>query len=99
MDENALDFSYNISALAIAILRNDVFIPEQAFAILYGGKYRLTDDDTRDMIALKEAGLSYKAIGDIYGLYQGAIFYRIKRLNKEGDFNANSRTERKNKIS
>lgn len=39
--ETVLDLRYNIAALAIAILRDDVITSEDAFAILEGEKRRM----------------------------------------------------------
>ena len=36
------------------------------------------------MIKLKEQGLTYKEIAEIYGLNKDMVFRRIKRFNKRG---------------
>lgn len=40
----------------------------------------ITDDDTKDMIALKAQGLTYKELGTMYGLTDRAAYRRIKRF-------------------
>ena len=80
MRESDLVLRYNISALVIAILREDINIPEQAFAVVAENEYSLTDNDTRYMIALKNNGMSYKEIGFIYGMSESGVYYRIKKI-------------------
>lgn len=59
--------------------------PEIAFDLLTREgkpKYNktLTDDDTKDMIALKNHGITYKEIGARYALTDHAAYRRIKRF-------------------
>lgn len=77
--KNILDLKYNIYALILAISRNDIYIPEQAFSILAGTEYRFTDEDIEDMIKLKNQGLTYKEIGEIYGLHKDNVYGKIRR--------------------
>lgn len=83
--EPALDLQYNFAALCIAILREDIATPEQAFAILEekGIKTAYTDEDVEDMIKLYEQGLCYEEIGRIYGLSKYTIRRRIERYRKK----------------
>ncbi|WP_035162129.1 hypothetical protein [Caloranaerobacter azorensis] len=81
--ESVLDLRYNISALVIAALRRDVYIPEQAFAIIAGKEYKFTDKDIEDMRALKESGLTYEEIGKIYGLSKDNVYAKLKRRKKK----------------
>lgn len=59
--------------------------PEIAFDMLERGNVpkfsrTITEDDTKDMIALKGQGLTYKELGAIYGLTDHAAYRWIKRL-------------------
>ncbi|MFA6941442.1 MAG: hypothetical protein WCQ54_10790 [Clostridiaceae bacterium] len=40
----------------------------------------ITDDDTKDMIALKSQGITYREIGAMYGLTDHAAYRRMKRF-------------------
>lgn len=80
--QTIFDLRYNIAALYIAILRKDIFLPEQAFAYISDTKYRLTDDDTLDMIAMVDQGLYLEEIGEIYGICPSGVFRRIERYNR-----------------
>ena len=80
----ALDLKYNIAAMYIAILRDDIATPEQAFAVIEDKSVRktVTDEDVEDMVAMKEQGLSYGQISEIYGLSWHATRRRIERYKK-----------------
>ena len=76
----------NYYALIICILRPVTI--EQSFMMMDGSvsttkNKSITKDDVADMITLKETGLTYQAIGDMYGLSASATFLRIKRLKGE----------------
>lgn len=83
--ESSLDLRYNIAAMCVAILREDIATPEQAFAILEekGIKTAYTDEDVEDMTKLYEQGLCYEEIGRIYGLSKYTIRRRIERYRKK----------------
>ena len=78
-------------ALAVSILAN--CLPEQAFEKLdpqharigsNGGRpSTLTDMDTEDMIRMRQQGLAYKEIGEIYGINASAAHHRIDRYIKK----------------
>jgi hypothetical protein len=65
----SLDLRYNIAALAIAIIRDDIFSAEDAFKRLEGKKkrtWRKADTkDTKEMMKSKEQGFTYKQIGEL----------------------------------
>lgn len=75
--ESDYDLRYNISALIICILRADVKTPEQAFAIVSNNK--MPKASTEEWARLKEAGLSYYKIADIFGVYASTVHHRLKR--------------------
>lgn len=75
--ESAYDLRYNISALVIAILRNDINTPEQAFAVI--SDKNIIKGSTEEWIRLREAGLSYNEIGKIFGVYSSTVHHRLKR--------------------
>jgi len=83
--ETAFDLRYNIAAIYIAILRDDIATPEQAFAVIENTSIikATTDEDVKDMIAMRKQGLTYKAIAGIYGSTDSNIYHRIKRYKKE----------------
>lgn len=71
----------NYYALTVCILRNCT--PEQAFHLLNTGKKKRYREDIKDsipeMIRLKEQGMTYKAIGEMFGVSKDAIYTRIRR--------------------
>ena len=77
--ESCFDLRYNIAALAIAIIREDVFLPEQAFSVLSGNVYLFTDQDIEDMKQFKNIGLTYKEIGNIYGVSTNKIYGKLRK--------------------
>lgn len=87
MIETTFDLRYNIAALAIAILRHDVYLPEQAFAALENIEYKTGDYDLDIMLEMRDKGLTYKQIGKIYGTTDSNIHHRLKRykVKKEKD--------------
>jgi len=71
----------NWYALVIAILLKQP--PEKAFQTLERGKINLgvsalNDNDTLDMIAFRENGVTYKEIAEMYGMNNSAVYHRIK---------------------
>lgn len=89
--ETILDLRENVAAIYIAILRDDITIPEQAFAALEGKKHRLTYEDTLDMVAMKEEGMYYREIAKIYGVDHSLIYKRIYRYKKETSSGGNQK--------
>lgn len=81
MAETVFDLRYNIAAMYIAILREDIATPEQAFAVISNTSAikAIKDEDVKDMIAMKKQGLTYKQIAEIYGSTDSNIHHRIKR--------------------
>lgn len=77
----------NWCALCIAIILKTP--PETAFQILDIGqrnrKSVLDFDDTRYMIKLKSEGLTYKQIGDMYGISDTAVCKRMSYYKKVKD--------------
>lgn len=82
MKIESVDLRDNIIALYIAILREDIATPEQAFAIISESAYRLTDEDTQDMIKMLEQGMKLEEVGQIYGMTKAGISARISRYKK-----------------
>lgn len=81
--ETSIDLRYNIAAMYIAILREDIHTVEQAFAVLEDSKAYLTDEDTLDMIAMRKQGMIYKTIGEVYGISDDTAYGRIRRYKKK----------------
>lgn len=72
------------AAFCISLVSERYILPETAFYTLEHGHVprgisTLTEADTRDMIAMKAQGMTYKEIGDLYGLDATAVFNRTKR--------------------
>ena len=70
----------NYLALVIAILCKKT--PEQSFYILeFGLKKlrRITKSEADEMIKYKKRGMTYKAIGEMFGITDQAAHKRIKR--------------------
>jgi hypothetical protein len=77
-----------VLALACAILTPNFISVEQAFDRIYPGTIRsiehtrrigiVDNKDTEDMVKLKET-MTYKQIGEIYGISDDAVYTRIRR--------------------
>ena len=76
--ETALDLRYNIAALTIAICAEEFMLPEKAFSIISDSNYKSSSEDVEDMIKMRNQGLTYKAIAEIYDLTDSTIFKKIK---------------------
>jgi DNA-directed RNA polymerase specialized sigma24 family protein len=75
----------NWYALVIAILFKQP--PETAFQILEEGERnmnysKLTELDTLDMIKFREEGITYREIGEMYGISESAAYKRIMYYKK-----------------
>lgn len=75
----------NYHALAVSILVN--CIPETAFEKLQSDKpsnvrAQITDSDWSDMVKLREQGVYYKDLEEIYCLDKATIFRKLKSLSK-----------------
>lgn len=55
---------------------------EQAFKIFEDGSLKksklITEEDEKDMIAMKKQGITYKEIGMIYGVTDSTVCHKIK---------------------
>lgn len=70
----------NWCVFCIAVLKN--LSPEQAFRCYEDNKDNrgtYTAADVEDMKKLKQEGMTYKAIGEIYGISRHAIYNRLKK--------------------
>ena len=83
MDRDSINEGF--MALCVSILCS--VPPERSFEILgcpsrtiRQPRLDITQDDVRDMAKLKAAGETYKAIGEMYGITDSAVYRRIKRL-------------------
>lgn len=71
---------FNWCALAVAILKN--VLPEQAFELMERNvKLTVSNDDVPDMIKMRQQGMTFRQIGDVYGLTASNIFTRIKKAD------------------
>lgn len=74
----------NHYALIVAILKGCT--PEQAFERLNTGHnktIKAKETEILEMIKLKSEGLTYKEIGEMYGLSDHATYRKIKRYNEK----------------
>lgn len=78
----------NYAALFVSIYKG--VPPESAFYMMRTGKqlyehsyhFIFTEQDSEDMAKLRESKITYKEIGEMYGLKEGAVFVRIKRFKE-----------------
>ena len=82
MIDTTYDLRDNISALTLAICSEGFLLPEQAFSILEKTKFVISVEDTEDMIAMREEGITYGKIGEIYNTSDSNIYHRLKRHKK-----------------
>lgn len=76
-------------AFALSLISPDYLTPEKAFECIDKGKPReqfldkchrdITNQDVADMVQMKES-MTYKQIGDIYGMNPGTVYTRIRRF-------------------
>jgi len=87
LDDN-LDLHDSISALTIAICYQNYITPEEAFGILEGKKkltFCPTEKDREDMCKLRDQGMTYKQIGNLYGIDYTRTFKFIKNYKIKKD--------------
>ena len=75
---------YGLTALLICVFQN--ITPEQAFRKLENKTYKytkLTDGDILDMLKMRDSGMTYKAIGECYGLSESQTYRRIEDYRKK----------------
>lgn len=87
----SLDLADNISALTIAICNAEYLTPERAFRVLEGIKteYFSDEKDKEDMYKFRQEGMTYSAIGEMYGMHYNNVFkiiknYKRKKETKQG---------------
>ena len=69
--------------LAIAILHKPCVSVEGAERLWYGDDFAKKDVN-QEMYDMRQQGMTFKAIGEMFGLTESATFLRIKRMkNKE----------------
>lgn len=73
-------------ALAVCILTPKIITVDNAFDLLSGDTIKKEDRDevTREMIRLRESGMMFKDIAELYGTGHDAVYYRIRRYKKRG---------------
>lgn len=76
----------NYYALLICIVRPDYNI-DRSLQFMLDGKIIRRDNslqkcDVKDMISMKQQGMTYDEIGELYGLTKGAVYRRIKRYKE-----------------
>lgn len=72
----------NIFALALAILSERFLLPEQAFQKLDNPNiknFKLSDSDKEDMLKLRDQGISYRGLSEIYGINKSYIYNSLKK--------------------
>lgn len=81
--ETTYDLRYNIAALTIAICSDAFMLPEKAFSILEEKDLKIDVADTEDMLALREQGLTYRDIGEIYNSTGSNVYKRLKNYRRK----------------
>lgn len=87
--ETSLDLRYNIAAMYIAILKEGITTPEQAFSVLEKTRYKISSKDIEDMIRMQQKGETYKEIAKIYGYSESAIKNKVYRYKKKTNSSGN----------
>ncbi len=68
-------------ALTLCILKN--IVPEQAIAYIETGHHiKLSEKDVEDMRKFKKSGMSYRQIGEMYGITHEAVYGRLRQRKK-----------------
>lgn len=79
MKLTAADTSYNTAALVLAITYKHYITPEAAFQLLeVNNIHKVTDQDKEDMLKLREQGLSYSKIAQLYGLTDSNVYKKLR---------------------
>lgn len=80
---SALNLVENISALTVAILRNDVECAEEAFDMLHKPKRMLNKSDVKIevMLDLRNQEYTFNEIGIAVNLNRGTVYRRLKRYH------------------
>jgi hypothetical protein len=93
-----INYGFNncVEALYISVFQG--VCQEIAFhKVLDRGKFDkkspLNDEDTKDMIKFKNEGMTWKEIGEIYGILDSTACQRVKRYLKRSELD-----ERKGKV-
>lgn len=76
------DLSYNYAALALAWLAPREMKPEQALfeaEVLDRKTRKHPKIDANDLLALREQGLTYEEIGNLYSLTKGDAWTRVQK--------------------
>ena len=86
----------NYYALLICILR-PVNI-ERSFDMLSGKITKvqnktITRGDVLDMIRMKQQGMTFEAIGELYGISKQAVYRRLKRFKEVGLYGASQKLD------
>ncbi len=83
--DTVFDLRYNIADLYIAILKEGIATPEQTFVVVSNTSVikATTCEDVKDMIGMRNQGLTYKEIAEIYGSTDSNIYHRIKYKEKK----------------
>lgn len=76
----AIDIADNMEALVLCIYRD--ISPEMAFKQVEG-RTELTDADPKQMKEMREEGMKYKDIAEIFGMRKDSVWHRINRYKKK----------------
>ncbi|MBU5439465.1 hypothetical protein KQI42_15730 [Tissierella sp. MSJ-40] len=81
--ESILDLRYNLAALAIAICSEEFMLPDEALSIIEEKKFILGNEDLEDMLRLRDQGVTYRELAEIYNSTDSNIHHRLKRYTKK----------------
>lgn len=78
----------NWYAFLICIIRKDYNIDRSLQVMIDGISTKVQNTsidkaDVKDMIQMKQQGMTHKAIGEVYGLSEEATYRRIKRYKEK----------------
>lgn len=80
---SALDVRENTMALVLAILSERFLLPEYAWQKLENPNIKnflISDDDKRDILKMRDKGMTYTEIQEIYGIDRAHICRIVKKL-------------------
>lgn len=75
----------NWCAFGLTVL-NKKFTVERALDYMCGDEYDkrdLTDDDMADIMKLRNENVSYKELGEMYGMTESGIWRRVKQYERK----------------
>jgi DNA invertase Pin-like site-specific DNA recombinase len=76
----AYDLRYNYCALALAVIKRNYTIDTAINYFSPNVQPAATKDEAADMLSMRQSGMTYREIGDVFGVNKSAVYNRIRRL-------------------